>query len=54
MEIIKEISVNIDELFILFRLAKDLKMISIKRYGISAEKINEVARLLGGWQKQLF
>ena len=54
MEIIKEISINIDELFILFRLAKDLKMISIKRYGISAEKINEVARLLGGWQKQLF
>ncbi|MFZ3055073.1 MAG: diversity-generating retroelement protein Avd [Minisyncoccales bacterium] len=54
MEIIKEISVNIDELFILFRLAKDLKMISIKKYGISAEKINEVARLLGGWQKKLF
>lgn len=54
MEIIKDISVNIDELFILFRLSKDLKMISIKRYGIVAEKINEVAKLLGGWQKQLF
>ena len=54
MEIIKEISVNIDEIFILFRLAKDLRMISVKKYGISAEKINEVAKLLGGWQKQLF
>ena len=54
MDIIKEISINIDELFIFFRLAKDLKMISIKKYGISAEKVNEVARLLGGWQKQLF
>jgi len=54
MEIIKGISVNIDELFILFRLSKDLKMISIRKYGIFAEKINEVAKLLGGWQKQLF
>lgn len=54
MEIIKEISVNIDELFILFRLAKDLKMLSIKKYGVSAERVNEVAKLLGGWQKQLF
>ena len=53
MEIIKEISINIDELFILFRLSKDLRMVSIKRYGISAEKINEVAKLLGGWQRQL-
>lgn len=53
MEIIKEISINIDELFILFRLSKDLRMMSIKRYGISAEKINEVAKLFGGWQRQL-
>jgi len=53
MDIIKEISINIDELFILFRLSKDLRMVSIKRYGISAEKINEVAKLLGGWQRQL-
>ena len=53
MEIIKEISINIDELFILFRLSKDLRMVSVKRYGISAEKINEVAKLLGGWQRQL-
>lgn len=52
--IIKEISINIDELFILFRLSKDLRMLSIKKYGISAEKINEVAKLLGGWQKKLF
>ena len=52
-KIIKEISINLDELFMLFRLAKDLKMLSIKRYGISVEKINEVAKLLGGWQKKL-
>jgi len=54
MGIVKEISVDMDELFVLFRLVKDLRMMSIKKYGISAEKINEVARLLGGWQKKLF
>ncbi|MDD5016116.1 MAG: diversity-generating retroelement protein Avd [Atribacterota bacterium] len=52
--IIREISNSIDELFVLFRLAKDLRMVSVRRYGLTAEKINEVAKLLGGWQKKLF
>jgi len=52
-DLIKRIDINIDKLKILFRLAKDLKFISIKKYGIVSEKIIEIGKLLGGWQKSL-
>lgn len=49
----KKIDINIDKLKILFRIAKDLKFISVKRYGIISEKVVEIGKLLGGWQKSL-
>ena len=52
-ELFKRIDINVDKLKILFRLAKDLKFISIKKYGIVSEKIVEIGKLLGGWQKSL-
>ena len=52
-ELFKEIDINIDKLKILFRLAKDLKFISIKRYGIISERVLEIGKLAGGWQKSL-
>lgn len=35
----------------LLRLAKDLKMMSIDSYGFSAEKLDEIGRMVGGWNK---
>lgn len=48
---LRQISVDLDTLRILIRLSADLKFISVKQYGYAAEKINEVGKLLGGWQK---
>ena len=45
-------SVELDELRILFRLAKDLHFVNVKHYGVSAEKLNEVGRLLSGWTRK--
>jgi len=42
-------SVELDELRILIRLSKDLHFINIKQYGVAAEKMNEIGRLLSGW-----
>jgi hypothetical protein len=42
-------SVELDELRILIRLAKDLHFVSVKQYGVAAEKMNEIGRLLSGW-----
>lgn len=52
-ENIKQISEILDELFIMVRLAKDLRFVSIAKYGIFSEKVNEIGKMLSGWQKKL-
>ena len=42
---------RLDELRLLTRLAKDLEMLSIKKYGLINEKAREIGRMLGGWIK---
>ena len=37
----------------LLRLAKDLKLMSIDSYGFSAEKLDEIGRMFGGWRKAM-
>jgi four helix bundle protein len=48
---LKRISVDLDTLRILLRLSKDLELISVRQYRFSAEKVNEVGKLLGGWMR---
>lgn len=49
--ILTRASVELDELRILIRLSKDLHFINIKQYGVVAEKMNEIGRLLAGWTR---
>jgi len=49
---LKQASVELDELRMLIRLSKDLHFINIKQYGVAAEKINEMGRLLSGWMNR--
>lgn len=49
--ILKQVSIELDKIRILYRLAKDLTFISIRQYQLGAEKINEVGKILGGWIK---
>jgi hypothetical protein len=46
--LLKKASVELDELRTLIRLAKDLRFVNVKQYGVAAEKINEIGRLLSG------
>ena len=48
---LKRISVDLDTLRILLRLAKDLEFISVRQWAFAAERMNEVGKLLGGWMK---
>ena len=36
----------------LLRLAKDLKLLTSDSWAFSAEKLDEIGRMAGGWQKQ--
>lgn len=49
--VLKYISVDLDKFRYLFRLAKDMKFISIRQYEFGANKINEIGKMLGGWIK---
>ncbi|MDD2647095.1 MAG: diversity-generating retroelement protein Avd [Patescibacteria group bacterium] len=48
---LKQASIDLDKLRILIRLSKDLKFVSLKQYSLTAEKINEIGKMLGGWLK---
>ena len=37
----------------LLRLAKDLHLLTLDSYGFAAERLDEVGRMIGGWQKSL-
>ena len=45
----QEASDTLDYLFVMLRLTKDLRLMSIKQYTTSAEKLNEIGRMLTGW-----
>jgi len=42
---------ELEKLRFLVRLAFDMKFISLKRYGHVAGRVDEIGRMLGGWQK---
>jgi hypothetical protein len=48
-----EIDLKLEELRLLIRLAKDLKLLPMKQYGLLSGRITEVGRLLGGWMKSV-
>ncbi len=37
----------------LLRLAKDLRLLTLDSYGFAAERLDEIGRMLGGWQKSV-
>lgn len=45
----QEASDTLDYLFVMLRLTKDLHLMSIKQYTTSAEKLNEIGRMLTSW-----
>lgn len=49
---LKQVSIDLDKFRILYRLAKDLRFMSIRQYQFGVEKINEVGKMLGGWMKR--
>lgn len=45
------VNLRLEKLRILFRLAKDLRFLDVRRYEVSAREIDEIGRLVGGWMK---
>ena len=52
-ELLRAANGNVNRTRYLLRLAKDLNLMSVDSYGFSAEKLDEIGRMLGGWMKSL-
>ena len=53
MVIIRKANVKFDALKVFLRIAKDLKILDNKKYIILQKQIQEIGRMLGGWQRSL-
>lgn len=51
LPILKQVSIKLNLLRVLIRLAKDSKVIDIKKYLALEEMIDEIGRMLGGWMR---
>ena len=50
-EILARVNLRLEKLRFLFRLAKDLRHLELRRYEHAAEELDAVGRLVGGWVK---
>ena len=49
--ILTKVNLMLEKLRFLFRLAKDLRYLDLKRYEFVARGVDEIGRLVGGWSK---
>ncbi len=51
LEPLEHVSVKLNVLRVFLRLAKDLKIMDLKKYALIEEMVDEIGRMLGGWIK---
>lgn len=51
--LVRQANVKLDTLKIFIRLCKDLNLLDDKKYIAVQEKIQEIGKMLGGWQRSL-
>jgi hypothetical protein len=49
--VLHQSNLRLEKLRFQTRLCRDLKIISIKQYGIICETMEEIGRMIGGWMK---
>ncbi len=52
-DLLEQASRKVNSTRYLLRIAKDLKLMSIDSYGFSAENLDEIGRMVGGWSKAM-
>jgi 23S rRNA-intervening sequence protein len=51
--LLQNASLETNTLRYLLRLAKDLRILTVDAYGFSTERVEEIGRMIGGWQKSV-
>ena len=52
-DLLEQASRKVNSTRYLLRMAKDLKLMSLDSYGHSAERLDEIGRMVGGWSKAM-
>lgn len=52
-EFLKSANLKCEQVRVLVRLCKDLKIMGIDKYKYASERIDEIGRMIGGWIKSL-
>ena len=50
-DILTSVNVDLEVLRFQLRLAKDLRCLSVKSYGLASNKLHEIGSQVGGWLK---
>lgn len=53
LDVLKEANNKFDVLKVLFRMARELKILDTKKYLSLEAKMQEIGRMLGGWMRSL-
>ena len=48
---LRQTNINLEKLRIMVRLSKDLQCISIQEYEYMSKEINDIGKMVGGWEK---
>ena len=51
LPVLRDVNMDLELVRFQFRMAKDLKCLSVDSYGYASRTVNEVGQLLGGWIK---
>lgn len=48
---LRNANINLEKLRFMFRLSKDLQCITLKDYEHASRELNEIGKMVGGWEK---
>jgi len=51
--LLRNVNTSLELLRFQFRLAKDLRCMSLESYGFAVKEVNEIGRMVGGWLRSL-
>ena len=49
--ILRQVNLRLEKLRFLFRMAKDLRYLDLRRYEFAARAVDTIGRLVGGWMR---
>jgi hypothetical protein len=51
-EVLRQASLRVEELRLLFRVARDLRIMAIGSHGHASRQLDEIGKQLGGWRRR--